>query len=102
MRCLVRSSFWHSFGSKSLAVPCVLSILWSPAGAPVAQAADGAPKGDAAAATGDELVDRIVAVVDGRPILYSDVKAKVDKGPLVVVSEYPATESAPQFDRALQ
>jgi len=48
------------------------------------------------------LLDKVAAVVDGRPILYSDVKQKVDKGPLVVVSEFPLDESAAPYDRALQ
>ncbi|MBM4251182.1 MAG: hypothetical protein FJ146_04375 [Deltaproteobacteria bacterium] len=48
------------------------------------------------------LLDKVVAVVDGRPILYSEVQQKVDKGPLVVVSEFPLEESAPAYERALQ
>ena len=54
------------------------------------------------AVEGEVLVDRIVAVVDGHPILYSSVMDKVDKGPLVVVSEYPAEETSPPYERALQ
>jgi len=50
----------------------------------------------------ETLVDRIVAIVDGYPILHSAVKQKVDKGPLVVVSDYPADENSQQWDRALQ
>ncbi len=56
----------------------------------------------AVAADGEVLVDRMVAVVDGHPILYSNVMDKVDKGPLVVVSEYPAEETAQPYERALQ
>lgn len=56
----------------------------------------------AAAEEGEVLVDRIVAIVDAHPILASQVQAKVDKGPLVVVSEFPAEESAPPQERALQ
>ncbi len=56
----------------------------------------------ALAAEGEVLVDRMVAVVDGHPILYSNVMDKVEKGPLVVVSEYPAEETAPAYERALQ
>lgn len=50
----------------------------------------------------EELVDRVAAIVDGSPILYSDVMQKVRSGPLVVVSEFPATESAPAYEKALQ
>jgi parvulin-like peptidyl-prolyl isomerase len=52
--------------------------------------------------SGEVLLDRVAAVVDGRPILYSDIRAKVEKGPLVVVSEFPLEETAPAYDRALQ
>lgn len=48
------------------------------------------------------LVDRVVAVVDGTPILYSEVNAKVNKGILVSVSEFPAKADASAFDKALQ
>jgi peptidyl-prolyl cis-trans isomerase SurA len=54
------------------------------------------------AAEGETLVDRVVGTVDGHPVLYSDVQQKVTKGPLVVVSDYPAEESSPVFERALQ
>ena len=57
---------------------------------------------EAASPVGETLLDKVVAVVGGRPILYSDIKTKVEKGPLVVVSEYPLDESAQPFDRALQ
>ena len=55
----------------------------------------------AVAAGGETLLERVAAVVDGRPILYSEIKTKVDKGPLVVVTEFPLDESAPAFDRAI-
>ena len=48
------------------------------------------------------LLDRIAGTVDGRPVLYSDVNQKVLKGPLIVISDYPATESATPYERALQ
>lgn len=54
------------------------------------------------AVEGETLVDRVVAVVDGLPILLSDVQFKVAKGPLVSVSDYPAEESSPPYERALQ
>lgn len=53
-------------------------------------------------AEGEVLIDRIVGTVDGRPVLYSEVQQKVSKGPLVVVSDYPADEASSSFDRALQ
>ncbi len=53
-------------------------------------------------AEGEVLLDRIVGTVDGRPVLYSDVQQKVSKGPLIVVSDYPADEASAPFDRALQ
>lgn len=56
----------------------------------------------ALAEEGEVLVDRIVAVVDGNPLLASKVQDKVTKGPLVVVSEFPAEESSPPYERALQ
>jgi peptidyl-prolyl cis-trans isomerase SurA len=54
----------------------------------------------AVAAADETLVDRVVAVVDGEPILYSDVMDKVKKGPLVLVSPYPGTEEDPPYDQA--
>jgi peptidyl-prolyl cis-trans isomerase SurA len=57
----------------------------------------------ATTATSQEvIVDRIVAIVDGTPILRSDLMDKINKGPLVMVSEYPADESATAMERALQ
>lgn len=56
----------------------------------------------ASALAEETIVDRIVAIVDGSPILYSDLADKVNKGPLVMVSEYPADENAPAMERALQ
>ncbi len=48
------------------------------------------------------LVDRVLGTVNGQPFLYSDVSSKVENGPLITVSEYPATEQAPPFERATQ
>ncbi len=56
----------------------------------------------AAAQSAETLIDRIVAVSDGVPILFTDVQEKVANGPLVVVSDYPADEQSPEFERALQ
>ena len=50
----------------------------------------------------EELLDRIVAVVNGEPVLYSQVKRKVDQGPLISVSFYPAKESDAPYEKALQ
>lgn len=47
------------------------------------------------------LIDRVLGSVNGEPILYSDVSSKITTGPLVVVSEFPATEQSPPFERAL-
>ena len=49
-----------------------------------------------------ELVDRIVAIVDGFPVLHSEVIKKVELGPLITVSDFPAKESDPEYMRALQ
>lgn len=58
--------------------------------------------GIANAAEGEKLVDRLIAHIDGKPVLMSEVLRKVDKGPLVAVSEYPAQSTDKDFDRALQ
>jgi peptidyl-prolyl cis-trans isomerase SurA len=50
---------------------------------------------------GEELVDKISAIVDATPILFSRVQEKVKTGPLVTISDYPATESSAPADRAL-
>lgn len=48
------------------------------------------------------LVDRLIAEVNGEPISYSEVMEKVNNGPLISVSPYPALETAPPFEVALQ
>lgn len=48
-----------------------------------------------------ELINRLVAEVNGEAILASDVESKVKNGPLVVVSPYPAEEDAPAEKLAL-
>lgn len=50
---------------------------------------------------GEELLDKVVAVVNGKPILYSVVNEKVKVGPLVLVSDFPSDEKASQYERAL-
>jgi peptidyl-prolyl cis-trans isomerase SurA len=47
------------------------------------------------------LIDRISAIVDTRPILYSDIKRKVDVGPLVIVSDHPAPKDSSNEVKAL-
>lgn len=49
-----------------------------------------------------ELVDRIAAVVDGSVVLHSVIKRKMDNGPLVLVSDYPAGPKGTEYERALQ
>ena len=51
--------------------------------------------------SGEVLIDRVLAVVNGRPIFYGDIKRKIESGPLVVVSEFPAGKDAPAQTRAL-
>jgi parvulin-like peptidyl-prolyl isomerase len=51
--------------------------------------------------TAATLIDRVVAVVDGVPILQSEVEEKIKKGPLVALSDWPSEESSPQAQRAL-
>jgi len=50
---------------------------------------------------GETLVDRVLAIVNGRPIFFSDIRRKIQVGPLVVVSEYPADKDAAAQTRAL-
>ena len=49
----------------------------------------------------EELLDRILATVNGSPVLLSEVQEKVNQGPLVVISDYPSDEKSPPFQRAL-
>lgn len=48
------------------------------------------------------LVDRLIAEVNGEPVVYSEVLEKVNRGPLVAVAPYPAKQSDAPFDVALQ
>ena len=54
-----------------------------------------------AAEPGESLVDRVLAIVNGRAIFFSDIRRKIQVGPLVVVSEYPAERDAAAQTRAL-
>ncbi len=47
------------------------------------------------------LLDRIAAVVDSEPILWSEIKDKIEHGPLVKFSDFPAVEHADEKTRAL-
>ncbi|MBC7533831.1 MAG: SurA N-terminal domain-containing protein [Oligoflexus sp.] len=49
-----------------------------------------------------ELIDRLVAEVNGAAITFSEAKQKVDKGPLVEVSPFPAKETDPPLQVAIQ
>lgn len=49
----------------------------------------------------ESVVDRIVALVDSEPILYSEIQEKIDHAPLVKVSDYPSTEKDDNFTRAM-
>jgi peptidyl-prolyl cis-trans isomerase SurA len=71
--------------------------------APSTAAKASVPSSPAAAAPdpSEVLIDRVLALVNGRPIFYRDVRRKIDVGPAVVVSEYPATADAPAEARAL-
>lgn len=53
------------------------------------------------ALAGEVLIDRVLAVVDAHPIFYSDIRRKVETGPLVLVSEYPSDKDANNQTRAL-
>ncbi len=60
-----------------------------------------APTKVQALAAGEVLIDRVLAIVNGRSIFYSDIRRKLEPGPLVVVSEYPANHDAPPQTKAL-
>lgn len=49
----------------------------------------------------EKLIDRIEAVVDSAPILFSVIDQKIKTGPLISVSDYPSTEESSQFEKAL-
>ncbi len=48
------------------------------------------------------LIDGIAALVDGQPTLVSTIRAKVETGPLVVISDYPVGPGSPTWTRALE
>ncbi len=49
-----------------------------------------------------ELIDQLAAEVNGAAITLSEVKQKVDKGPLIEVSPFPAQEKDPPLQVAIQ
>ncbi|MBC7661717.1 MAG: SurA N-terminal domain-containing protein [Chitinophagaceae bacterium] len=49
-----------------------------------------------------ELIDRLAAEVNGAAITLSEAKVKVEKGPLIEISPFPAKESDPPLQVAIQ
>ena len=47
----------------------------------------------------EKLIDRVVAIVNGDPILHSEISKKVSSGFAISVSAFPAGEDAPLFDK---
>lgn len=47
------------------------------------------------------IYDKVVAVVGSTPILLSEVRRKVEVGPLTIVSTFPSSQQDVLFDRAL-
>jgi peptidyl-prolyl cis-trans isomerase SurA len=81
----------HNGRRKVVGIQSMLKLLFVVAGLLLANSA-----------MSEELVDRLVATVNGQPILYSTIKTKIDRGPLVKVTAFPATEQSEQFEQALQ
>lgn len=50
----------------------------------------------------EKLVDGIAALVNSKPILYSDVQKKIESGPLVLVNAFPAKDTDTDYLKALQ
>ncbi|RYZ80080.1 MAG: hypothetical protein EOP04_26555, partial [Proteobacteria bacterium] len=49
-----------------------------------------------------EVIDRLIAEVNGAAITLSEAKIKVEKGPLIDISPYPAQEKDPPLQVAIQ
>ena len=49
-----------------------------------------------------QLLDRIVAEVNSHPILDSEINEKVLTGPLINISQYPAKETDPAYNQAME
>lgn len=47
------------------------------------------------------LMDKLVAVVGGKPVTFSDIRHRVEQGPLVVLSPFPSTTEARPTEQAL-
>ncbi len=54
------------------------------------------------AVSGETLIDKLAAEVNGSPVIFSDVMSKVRKGNLEEVSSYPAKRGDPPYQIALQ
>lgn len=72
---------------KYIFMPLLLLGLWN---------------GASRAVAAEQLIDRLLAEVNGEAITFSQVQTKVNKGPLIEVSPYPALESDPPEKVALQ
>ncbi|MBP6217112.1 MAG: SurA N-terminal domain-containing protein [Oligoflexales bacterium] len=48
-----------------------------------------------------QLLDRIVAIINNKPILQSDITEKISTGLLVKISDFPSSPKDSPFDRAL-
>lgn len=53
-------------------------------------------------AASEMLLDRVVAVVNGSPVLYSEIMEKITRGLVVSISEYPAESTDNEYLKALQ
>lgn len=53
------------------------------------------------AAAQKALMDRLVAVVGGKPVTYSDIRHRIEQGPLVVLSAFPSGADASPSQQAL-
>ena len=51
---------------------------------------------------GEQLLDKMIAIVGNTIVLHSEIEQKVKSGPLVIVSDFPAKESDAPYEKALQ
>ena len=58
--------------------------------------------GGSPAFAAEQMLDRLAAEVNGHAITTSEIQSKVDKGPLIEVSAWPALENDPPAKVALQ
>lgn len=47
------------------------------------------------------LLNRVLCIVDSRPIFHSDIQKKVEVGPIILVSEFPSDKEASPYEKAL-